>query len=674
MSTRNASFHFVQDFFNNMTTANKDDDDKDVPKRPSQAEQDAQTKARATGGGQHDRLPSYIDVEELLKLTEEQVDEDKIISTVEADQAVKSKARARAPLASAVGAVAMSGAPEDEKAKAGARGASGPSTRGSSIRIIRSAEAKARARARAALVPSRMEREAMNDAASGGGEVSLVRMKEEADAEETTEPKKSADDNVENQDENNLASVAPGAQAVGGLTTEEESFDQLSKPPEVVEGVYDAISAPVVAELAPTTDDVAHQLRANLAAQLSKEVADQLQAERQKQIIVQAVRVERPENICGITRSKKCWMIFIGVLLMVIVVVLGAAVAASSGGGGGDVNGVSEERSIGGAGNDATTPSNAPAQVEEPSSSAPISTSTTAAPVVSTTTNAPVEIVVTEPTSTEAPTSAPPTSAPITSSPTHAPFPGSTPAPTPLPTLAPTHSPTPLPTHSPTPLPTPDPTNSPSRAPTPFPTQAPFPGITPRPTPLPTPSPTPLPTRQPTPLPTPLPTPSPTRAPTLLPTPAPTTPLPTRAPTPVPTTRAPTPFPTRAPTPGPTPQPTEAITRFQTLVSQIGPTLLVAPGDDTSILTNTGTRQFEALDWLANSDPANLPILTTSNRILVERYTLALLYFSAGGTSWVNQYNFLSADTVCNWNDGGDDPENGVFCVGAFVNAISMRE
>ena len=120
-----------------------------------------------------------------------------------------------------------------------------------------------------------------------------------------------------------------------------------------------------------------------------------------------------------------------------------------------------------------------------------------------------------------------------------------------------------------------------------------------------------------------------------------------------------------------TPQPTpEGTTRFQTLLNRIGPTL-VAPGGDTSILTNPFSLEFEALQWLANSDLANLPISVTPQRILVERYTLALLYISSSGASWVNQFNFLSVETVCNWNDG---KKEGVFCMGSFVNEISMRE
>jgi hypothetical protein len=117
----------------------------------------------------------------------------------------------------------------------------------------------------------------------------------------------------------------------------------------------------------------------------------------------------------------------------------------------------------------------------------------------------------------------------------------------------------------------------------------------------------------------------------------------------------------------PTFQPTGGETRFEILLNRLEATL--APGGDTSLLTNPGTREFTALNWLANSDPANLPVRSTAKRILVERYTLALLYFSTGGTSWENQYNFLSADSVCNWND-----DEGVFCIGSFVNEISMRE
>ena len=114
-------------------------------------------------------------------------------------------------------------------------------------------------------------------------------------------------------------------------------------------------------------------------------------------------------------------------------------------------------------------------------------------------------------------------------------------------------------------------------------------------------------------------------------------------------------------------------TRFDDLLSRIGS--IIAPGGDTSVLTDPTSREYQVLDWLASSDPANLPIFTTTERILWERYTLVLFYFSAGGESWVNQYKFLSADTICNWNDElAQNKPKGVVCEGSFVTSIVMRE
>jgi hypothetical protein len=120
-----------------------------------------------------------------------------------------------------------------------------------------------------------------------------------------------------------------------------------------------------------------------------------------------------------------------------------------------------------------------------------------------------------------------------------------------------------------------------------------------------------------------------------------------------------------------------AVNRFEELVNKIG--TAIAPGGDLTALSNPVALEFKALDWLANSDPANLPIDTTNKAILVERYTLSLLYFSTGGPSWGNKYNFLSSDTVCKWNNDGLNQAEpaGVFCNDGSpknVNEISMRK
>jgi hypothetical protein len=414
------------------------------------------------------------------------------------------------------------GSPEDGKASREAARVAARVDRINSRSAESDADVEAKARARTYLVPSRMERgESMNSRASGSGAMSLMSNNDEEKAEEETTETKPAVYNKNHadnqQDDSYLAPVAPGAQSIGGFSkVERESLYQVAKAPEVVHDVFDPIATPVIAELAPGQDEVAELLRIGIAAQLSKEVADQLQAERQKTVIVDAVQVEKTEEstCCGMTRSKPCCIIFIVIFLLVVVGVVGAIVGIVMALGGDDDNGSSEERAV-----------------------------------------------------------AAPTSAPITSNPSAF--------------LRMTQRPTPSPTH------------------------------------LPTPRPTALPTGQPTP----------------------------------------------QPTYSPTPQPT--ISRLPILLNRIGTTL--APDGDMSLLTNPGTRQYEALQWLANSDPANLPLETTAIRILVERYTVALLYFSTGGTSWWDQHNFLSADTVCNWNDGNDWGD-GIFCIGPLVHVIFLRE
>jgi hypothetical protein len=130
--------------------------------------------------------------------------------------------------------------------------------------------------------------------------------------------------------------------------------------------------------MADGTDHGAELLPSIIAAQLSTEVADQIQAEQQKQVIVEALQIEGREEKGGITGSKICWSIFIGVLMLVVVGVVGAALIAASLGGGATDNGGSEERPITG-----TTLTSTPPLMQ--SSKAPISTF--AAPMeVSTTT------------------------------------------------------------------------------------------------------------------------------------------------------------------------------------------------------------------------------------------------------------------------------------------------
>jgi hypothetical protein len=63
-----------------------------------------------------------------------------------------------------------------------------------------------------------------------------------------------------------------------------------------------------------------------------------------------------------------------------------------------------------------------------------------------------------------------------------------------------------------------------------------------------------------------------------------------------------------------------------------------------------GFFQTEALDWLADEDPAMIDFETTPNRTIVERFVIVTLYYSLNGPQWVDQRGFLSEESVCKWN------------------------
>ena len=67
--------------------------------------------------------------------------------------------------------------------------------------------------------------------------------------------------------------------------------------------------------------------------------------------------------------------------------------------------------------------------------------------------------------------------------------------------------------------------------------------------------------------------------------------------------------------------------------------------------SDPNTDQYRALKWLASEDPARLSPYDTSRRVLIERYTVALLYFSTNGPGWTSQHGFLLQESVCSWNN-----------------------
>ncbi|KAL3902481.1 MAG: hypothetical protein SGARI_005814 [Bacillariaceae sp.] len=93
----------------------------------------------------------------------------------------------------------------------------------------------------------------------------------------------------------------------------------------------------------------------------------------------------------------------------------------------------------------------------------------------------------------------------------------------------------------------------------------------------------------------------------------------------------------------------------------LGETLESSVGQET--LFEKGTPENQALRWLADSDPLQMPVTVVLEELL-ERFIMANFYFATNGDQWENSYNFLSENDVCDWNAGSDGEGNfhGVFC------------
>ena len=84
--------------------------------------------------------------------------------------------------------------------------------------------------------------------------------------------------------------------------------------------------------------------------------------------------------------------------------------------------------------------------------------------------------------------------------------------------------------------------------------------------------------------------------------------------------------------------------------------------------TTKASYQYQAAHWIADQDEARLSIPETVGDddfyTFIERYVMALFYLSTAGASWSDSVRFLSAESICSWNDGVTllDSQIGVAC------------
>jgi hypothetical protein len=151
----------------------------------------------------------------------------------------------------------------------------------------------------------------------------------------------------------------------------------------------------------------------------------------------------------------------------------------------------------------------------------------------------------------------------------------------------------------------------------------------------------------------------PTLGPTMRPTPGPTS-RPSLGPTLAPTlepTLAPTLEPTLAPTLGSTTSgPTQGLALVPSLRPTTSPTIFVVPQDLLDLVSAVsfdggasaqleGTPQNRGVKWLGSSAVYD----TLSDQQKIQRYCLAVFYYSTNGDRWTNNGGWLSDENECTW-------------------------
>ncbi len=102
------------------------------------------------------------------------------------------------------------------------------------------------------------------------------------------------------------------------------------------------------------------------------------------------------------------------------------------------------------------------------------------------------------------------------------------------------------------------------------------------------------------------------------------------------------------------------------LVPETLQAILIRTPEDLIPLEDTNSSRSLALEWLSTDVISLAPNVSTDN--VLERYVLAVLYFSTDGDNWSNGViPFLNENSICQWNNGilwRDDNSTGVYCEG----------
>ena len=87
------------------------------------------------------------------------------------------------------------------------------------------------------------------------------------------------------------------------------------------------------------------------------------------------------------------------------------------------------------------------------------------------------------------------------------------------------------------------------------------------------------------------------------------------------------------------------------------------------LISDVNSAVYKATCWIIHDDPMQIE---SSNSAIVQRYALALLYYTTNGPNWNNKHNFLGPFSECEWCNMLNQ---GVFCnEDGNVKEIKLRK
>ena len=110
------------------------------------------------------------------------------------------------------------------------------------------------------------------------------------------------------------------------------------------------------------------------------------------------------------------------------------------------------------------------------------------------------------------------------------------------------------------------------------------------------------------------------------------------------------------------------------IMDRIGDTIVMDMNMD--VFDDQSTAQHKAFSWLVYDDSyQNGQSWKMTNKELVERYALAVVYFESLGRTWNRQLDFLGPVSACEWNNGlnsQDENAEGIYCSEETVTFVQL--